>query len=167
MELPRHRPDPTRPPTIWICGPRAYTLCTFLIKRYCNCGLTSKHHGLHYRQPPSPAPFSTPIFPLSRSHRSTFPSFLPLSTLTRSFIRVLSFVYYRVRIKLPTCNRRYPRGSPPGRARGEEGDWLCGMQSHDRGGQKDRAQCFQLVRYWKVKKRLSKLLIILCIYNIS
>lgn len=42
MELPRHRPNPT----IWICGPRAYTLCTFLIKRYCNCGLTSKHHGL-------------------------------------------------------------------------------------------------------------------------
>lgn len=41
--------DPARPPTIWICGPRAYTLCTFLIKRYCNCGLTSKHHGLQQR----------------------------------------------------------------------------------------------------------------------
>ena len=38
--------DPTQPPTIWICGPSIYiyTLCTFLIKRYCNCGLTSKHH---------------------------------------------------------------------------------------------------------------------------
>lgn len=73
MELPRHRPDPTRPPTIWICGPRAYTLCTFLIKRYCNCGLTSKHHGLHYWQPP---PLTTPILPLSHSHRSVSPPFL-------------------------------------------------------------------------------------------
>lgn len=73
MELPRHRPDPTRPPTIWICGPRAYTLCTFLIKRYCNCGLTSKHHGLHYWQPP---PLTIPVLPLSRSHRSVPPPFL-------------------------------------------------------------------------------------------
>jgi len=113
MELPRHRPNPTRPPTIWICGPRAYTLCTFLIKRYCNCGLTSKHHGLHYRQPPL-----RPCFPL-RSSLSVVPTGRPSplssATLIRSFIRVLSFVHYRVRIKLPTCNRRYPpRGSPLG-----------------------------------------------------
>lgn len=116
MELPRHRPDPTRPPTIWICGPRAYTLCTFLIKRYCNCGLTSKHHGLHYRQPPSSSS------PSSRSTLSVVPTgrSSPLSSRyprSESFIRS-SFVHYRARIKLSTCNRRYPpRGSLSGGGR--------------------------------------------------
>lgn len=55
--------DPARPPTIWIRGPRAYTLCTFLIKRYCNCGLTSKHHGLQQHLPTPPFP------PTSRDRR--------------------------------------------------------------------------------------------------
>lgn len=126
------RPNPpARPPTIWICGPRAYTLCTFLIKRYCNCGLTSKHHGLHYRLPPLPLPHPQP--PTSRSTLSVVPSGRPFppspplpsfrrSSLARSFIRS-SFVHYRVRIKLPTCNRRYPpRGSPGAGAGEEEGD---------------------------------------------
>lgn len=159
MELPRHRPDLTHPPTIWICGPRAYTLCTFLIKRYCNCGLTSKHHGLHYRQQPSPPSFSTPIFLLSRSHRSTFP--LSSATLTRSFIRVLSFVHYRVRIKLPTCNRRYPpRGSPLG---GREGKKAIDSAeySHMVTGVRKTEHNVRLVRYWKVKKKLSKWLLYL------
>lgn len=85
MELPRHRPDPTRQPTIWICGPRAYTLCTFLIKRYCNCGLTSKHHGLHYRQPPPSVPVLHPDL-LSQSFPPVdFPLFPPPPSLGVSF----------------------------------------------------------------------------------
>lgn len=159
MELPRHRPDPTRPPTIWICGPRAYTLCTFLIKRYCNCGLTSKHHGLHYRQPPSPPPFSTPsslsVVPTGR------PSPLSSATLIRSFIRVLSFVHYRVRIKLPTCNRRYPpRGSPLGGREGKKAIDSAGC-SHMVARVRKTVHNVILVRYWKVKKKFSKLILYL------
>lgn len=54
----KQRAPASQPPSthIWICAPRrTYTLCTFLIKRYCNCGLTSKHHWPRsfLRPPPS------------------------------------------------------------------------------------------------------------------
>lgn len=73
--------DPARPPTIWICGPRAYTLCTFLIKRYCNCGLTSKHHGLqqrlYSRLPRHPQPPTSLLPPYTlRSAPCTLPFYL-------------------------------------------------------------------------------------------
>lgn len=68
--------DPAQPPTIWICGPRAYTLCTFLIKRYCNCGLTSKHHGLQHLQPHrfSPQPSTSLLYPtdVRLAHLATY-----------------------------------------------------------------------------------------------
>lgn len=66
--------DPTQPPTIWICGPHIYihTLCTFLIKRYCNCGLTSKHHWYCLLLRRQQNPFHS--HPLSPPHHSRLSS---------------------------------------------------------------------------------------------